>query len=143
MQGSRSGFYAYARRQATRTIDRAKWELLARVKAIAWETRQSYGSRRMAIHVEERDGDRHREHAEHQREPGERADLVDALDDDQRADDDEQGEQRGVLVHVAPRHPIGGEPARHDRDQVRREPRDGDRSGDLPEPSRLKARKTK
>jgi putative transposase len=53
MQVSRSGFYAYARRQANRTIDRAKWELLARVKAIAWETRQSYGSRRMAKQLQD------------------------------------------------------------------------------------------
>ena len=37
MQVSRSGFYAYEHRQAHRTIDRVKLELLSRVKAIAWE----------------------------------------------------------------------------------------------------------
>jgi putative transposase len=53
MQVSRSGFYAYARRQANRTIDRATLELLARVKAMAWETRQSYGSRRLATQLQD------------------------------------------------------------------------------------------
>ena len=53
MQVSRSGFYAYEHRQAHRTIDRAKLELLARVKAIASETRQSYGSRRMAKQLQD------------------------------------------------------------------------------------------
>jgi putative transposase len=53
MQVSRSGFYAYAHRQAHRTLDRVKWELLARVKAIAAETRHSYGSRRMAQQLQE------------------------------------------------------------------------------------------
>ena len=48
MEVSRSGFYPYAHRQATRTIDGTRLELLSRVKAIARETRQSYGSRRMA-----------------------------------------------------------------------------------------------
>ena len=45
---SRSGCYAYEQRQAHRVLDRVELELLARVKAIAAETRQSYGSRRMA-----------------------------------------------------------------------------------------------
>jgi putative transposase len=45
---SRSGCYAYERRQAHRTIDGAKLERLSRVQAMARETRQSYGSRRMA-----------------------------------------------------------------------------------------------
>ena len=53
MQVSRSGFYAYEHRQAHRTIDRVKLELLSRVKAIAWETRQSYGSRRMAKQLQD------------------------------------------------------------------------------------------
>jgi putative transposase len=53
MQVSRSGFYAYAHRQAHRTLDRVKLELLARVKAIAAETRHSYGSRRMAKQLQE------------------------------------------------------------------------------------------
>jgi transposase InsO family protein len=45
---SRSGFYAYAQQQAAPQIDRDEVALLARVKAIHAETRQSYGSRRMA-----------------------------------------------------------------------------------------------
>ena len=53
MQVSRSGFYAYAHRQAHRTMDRVKLELLARVKAIASGTRQSYGSRRMAKQLQD------------------------------------------------------------------------------------------
>ena len=53
MQVSRSGLYAYQHRQAHRTIDRAKVELLARVQAIAWETRQSDGSRRMATQLQD------------------------------------------------------------------------------------------
>jgi putative transposase len=48
MQVSRSGFYAYEQRQAHTALDSVELELLARVKAIAAETRQSYGSRRMA-----------------------------------------------------------------------------------------------
>ena len=48
IQGSRSGFYAYAHRQAHRTVDRVELELWTRVKAIASGPRQSYGSRRMA-----------------------------------------------------------------------------------------------
>ena len=53
MQVSRSGFYAYARRRANRPIDGARLEILARVKAIARETRQSYGSRRMAKQLQD------------------------------------------------------------------------------------------
>jgi putative transposase len=45
---SRSGFYAYAQQQAAPQIDRDELALRARVKAIHVETRQSYGSRRMA-----------------------------------------------------------------------------------------------
>jgi putative transposase len=45
---SRSGFYAYLHRRATPPIDREDVELVARVKAIAAQTGQSYGSRRMA-----------------------------------------------------------------------------------------------
>ena len=45
---SRSGFYAYVERHASPTIDRQEVELVARVKAIAAKTGQSYGSRRMA-----------------------------------------------------------------------------------------------
>lgn len=45
---SRSGFYAYARRQAAPWRDHDEVALLARVRAIHTETRQSYGSRRMA-----------------------------------------------------------------------------------------------
>jgi transposase InsO family protein len=48
MQVSRSGFYAYEHRQAHRTIDRVKLELLRRVRAMASDTRQSDGRRRMA-----------------------------------------------------------------------------------------------
>jgi putative transposase len=45
---SRSGFYASAHRQAARYRDHDAAALLARVRAIHTETRQSYGSRRMA-----------------------------------------------------------------------------------------------
>ena len=45
---SRSGFYAYARRRAVPRKDQAEGTLLARVRAIHTQTRQSYGSRRMA-----------------------------------------------------------------------------------------------
>ena len=45
---SRSGFYSYVQRHAAPTIERDEVALLARVKAIHAETRQSYGSRRMA-----------------------------------------------------------------------------------------------
>jgi putative transposase len=53
MQVSRSGFYAYQQRQAYPVIDPDKGALLARVKAIAAETRESYGSRRMAKQLQE------------------------------------------------------------------------------------------
>ena len=52
MQVSRSGLYADARRQANRTIDGATLALLARVNAMARETRQSDGSRRMATQLQ-------------------------------------------------------------------------------------------
>ena len=45
---SRRGFYSYVQRHAAPTIERDEVALLARVKAIHAETRQSYGSRRMA-----------------------------------------------------------------------------------------------
>jgi putative transposase len=45
---SRSGFYAYLQRQAASPVDREEVELIARVKAIAAQTGQSDGSRRMA-----------------------------------------------------------------------------------------------
>ena len=48
MQGSRSGLYASPRRQAHRTLERAKVALVARGDAMAGETRQSFGSRRLA-----------------------------------------------------------------------------------------------
>jgi putative transposase len=48
LEVSRSGFYAYVQRHAAPRIDRDEVALLARVKAIHAETRQSYGSRRMA-----------------------------------------------------------------------------------------------
>jgi putative transposase len=53
MEVSRSGFYAYEHRQATKTIDGTRLELLSRVQAIARETRQSYGSRRMAKQLQD------------------------------------------------------------------------------------------
>jgi putative transposase len=48
LQVSRSGFYAYVQRQAATCVGAEEVLLLARVKAIAAETRYSYGSRRMA-----------------------------------------------------------------------------------------------
>jgi putative transposase len=48
LEVSRSGFYAYAQRQAAPRMDRDEVALLARVKAIHAETGHSYGSRRMA-----------------------------------------------------------------------------------------------
>jgi putative transposase len=53
MQVSRSGFYAYEHRHVHRAMDRVALELLGRVKAIAAETRQSYGSRRMAKQLQD------------------------------------------------------------------------------------------
>lgn len=53
MQVSRSGFYAYQQRQARPVNDPVAGPLLARVKAIAAETRESYGSRRMAKQLQD------------------------------------------------------------------------------------------
>jgi putative transposase len=50
---SRSGFYAYVQRQAVPQINGDEVALLARVKAIHTETRQSYGSRRMAKQLQD------------------------------------------------------------------------------------------
>ena len=50
---SHSGFYRDLRRRATSTIDRDEVVLLAHVKAIAHETRYSYGSRRMAQQLQD------------------------------------------------------------------------------------------
>lgn len=48
LEVSRSGFYAYAQRQVAPGREHDAVALLARVRAIHAETRQSYGSRRMA-----------------------------------------------------------------------------------------------
>lgn len=53
LQVSRRGFYAYQQRQARPVIDPVEGALLARVKAIAAETRESYGSRRMAKQLQD------------------------------------------------------------------------------------------
>jgi putative transposase len=53
MQVSRSGFYAYVQRQAPACVGAEEAALLARVKAIAAETRYSYGSRRMAKQLQD------------------------------------------------------------------------------------------
>jgi putative transposase len=50
---SRSGFYEYLPRHAKRSIDAEEVALFTRVKAIAAETRHSYGSRRMAKQLQE------------------------------------------------------------------------------------------
>ena len=50
---SRSGFYAYLPRHAKASIDAEQVALVARVKAIAAQTRHSYGSRRMAKQLQE------------------------------------------------------------------------------------------
>ena len=50
---SRSGFYAYVQRQTTTCIGAEEVALVARVKAIAAETRSSYGSRRMAKQLQD------------------------------------------------------------------------------------------
>jgi transposase InsO family protein len=50
---SRSGFYAYVQRQTTTCIGAEEDALVARVKAIAAETRSSYGSRRMAKQLQD------------------------------------------------------------------------------------------
>jgi transposase InsO family protein len=48
LEVSRSGFYAYLPRHARAEIDAEEVVLLARIKAIAADTRHSYGTRRMA-----------------------------------------------------------------------------------------------
>lgn len=53
MEVSRSGFYAYQGRQTRAVVGRIELELLTRVKAIAAQTRQSYGSRRMAKQLQD------------------------------------------------------------------------------------------
>jgi putative transposase len=50
---SRSGFYAYLPRHAKPAIDAQQVALVARVKAIALQTRHSYGSRRLAKQLQE------------------------------------------------------------------------------------------
>jgi putative transposase len=48
LEVSRSGFYTYVHRHTTTRREAAEDALVARVKAIAAQTRYSYGSRRMA-----------------------------------------------------------------------------------------------
>jgi transposase InsO family protein len=50
---SRSGFYEYLPRHAKGSVDAEEVALLTRVKAIATETRHSYGSRRMAKQLQD------------------------------------------------------------------------------------------
>ena len=50
---SRSGFYAYLQRHAQASVNAEEVALLTRVKAIAAETRHSYGSRRMAKQLQD------------------------------------------------------------------------------------------
>ena len=50
---SRSGFYEYLPRHAKASVDAEEVALLSRVKAIAAETRHSYGSRRMAKQLQD------------------------------------------------------------------------------------------
>ena len=50
---SRSGFYEYLPRHAKASVDAEEVALLTRVKAIAAETRHSYGSRRMAKQLQD------------------------------------------------------------------------------------------
>jgi putative transposase len=50
---SRSGFYDYLLRHAQPSVDAEQVALIARVKAIAAQTRYSYGSRRMAKQLQE------------------------------------------------------------------------------------------
>ena len=52
LEVSRSGFYTYVQRHTTACEDAAEAALVARVKAIAAETRNSYGSRRIAKHLQ-------------------------------------------------------------------------------------------
>jgi transposase InsO family protein len=53
LEVSRSGFYAYVPRHARAAIEAEHVVLLARVKAIAANTRHSYGSRRMAKQLQD------------------------------------------------------------------------------------------
>jgi putative transposase len=53
LQVSRSGFYAYVQRQTSCCVDAEEVALVARVQAIAAETRHSYGSRRMAKQLQD------------------------------------------------------------------------------------------
>jgi putative transposase len=53
MQVSRSGFYAYVQRQVSADGGVEEAALLTRVRAIAAETRHSYGSRRMAKQLQD------------------------------------------------------------------------------------------
>ena len=50
---SRSGLYAYLPRHAKSAIDAEQVAIVARIKAIAAQTRHSYGSRRMAKQLQE------------------------------------------------------------------------------------------
>jgi putative transposase len=53
LEVSRSGFYAYLPRHARAEIDAEEVLLLARIKAIAADTRHSYGPRRMAKQLQD------------------------------------------------------------------------------------------
>ena len=53
LQVSRSGFYAYVQRQTSSCVEAEEAPLVARVRAIAAETRHSYGSRRMAKQLQD------------------------------------------------------------------------------------------
>jgi putative transposase len=53
LEVSRSGFYAYLPRHARAEIDAEEVLLLARIKAIAADTRHSYGTRRMAKQLQD------------------------------------------------------------------------------------------
>jgi transposase InsO family protein len=52
LEGRRRGFYTSLQRQAASPVDREQVEFIARVQALAAQTRQSYGSRRMAKHLQ-------------------------------------------------------------------------------------------
>jgi putative transposase len=52
LEVSRSGLYAYLPRQAMLAVDAAAVTFVARVQAIAADTRSSYGSRRMASQLQ-------------------------------------------------------------------------------------------
>ena len=53
MQVRRRGLYADEQRQAHTALERVELALLARGKAMAAATRQRYGSRRLATHLQE------------------------------------------------------------------------------------------